>query len=235
MSENIDDLPEGGMGIKIMSELADELSYTRTPDCKNCLLIVKSYQQQGFNPSQDTQKRGVLEQLINFFLTRLNWLKYKRYRQQRCDTPLKKIHLQVNTELTAVNQVIDWYEQLKHLPISKTFLEQCLLMLVEGFTNALRHAHKDLPLETPIELEVIVFNERLEIRIWDYGQPFDLEEKLNTLRREFEEPYQLKVNYTRTFAKRNCLLRVAYLTAMQLFKKVKAHLLLLTAREQLNR
>ncbi len=235
MSENIEDLPEGGMGLKIMSQLADELNYTRTPDHRNCLFIRKTYHPQGFDPSQDIQKSGVLEQLINFFLTRLNWLKYKLYRQQWGDSPLKKIHLQVNTELTAVNQVIDWYEPLQHLPISKTFLDQCLLMLVEGFTNAIRHAHKDLPLETSSELEVIVFNERLEIRIWDYGQPFDLEEKLNTLPREFEEPYQLEVNYTRTFVKRNCLLRVAYLTAMQLFKKVKAHLLLLTAREQLNR
>ncbi len=235
MSENIEDLPEGGMGLKIMSQLADELNYTRTPDHRNCLFIRKTYHSQGFDPSQDIQKSGVLEQLINFFLTLLNWLKYKLYRQQWGESPLKKIHLQVNTELTAVNPVIDWYEQLQHLPISKTFLDQCLLMLVEGFTNALRHAHKDLPLETPIELEVIVFNERLEIRIWDYGQPFDLEEKLNTLSREFEEPYQLEVNYTRTFAKRNCLLSVAYLTAMQLFKKVNAHLFLLTAREQLNR
>jgi serine/threonine-protein kinase RsbW len=195
MSENIDNLPEGGMGIKIMSQLADELSYTRTPDHRNCLFIVKNYHPQGFDPAQDIQKSGVLDQLINFSLTRLNWLKYKRYRQQRCDTPLKKIHLQVNTEITAVNPVIDWYEQLEHLPISKTFLDQCLLMLVEGFTNAVRHAHKDLPWETPIELEVIVFNERLEIRIWDYGQPFVLEGKVNTLPCELEEPYQLEVNY----------------------------------------
>ncbi|MBD0302575.1 MAG: ATP-binding protein [Tolypothrix sp. T3-bin4] len=198
MSDSIDDRPEGGMGIKIMSQLANELSYTRTPDHRNCLFIRKTYPSQGFDPSQDIQKSGVLEQSINFFLTRLNWLKYKHYRQQRGDTPLKKIHLQVNTELTAVNQVIDWYEQLEYLPISKTLWHQCLLMLVEGFTNAVRHAHKDLPLETPIELEVIVFNERLEIRIWDYGQPFDLEEKLNTLPGEVERPYQLEVNYTRT-------------------------------------
>jgi serine/threonine-protein kinase RsbW len=39
-----------------------------------------------------------------------------------------------------------------------------------------------LPSETPIELEVTVFNDSLEMRIWDYGQPFDLEAKLSELR-----------------------------------------------------
>jgi serine/threonine-protein kinase RsbW len=52
MSNNIDDLPESGRGIKIMSHLADQLSYTRTPEHKNCLFIVKNYEQQGLNQSQ---------------------------------------------------------------------------------------------------------------------------------------------------------------------------------------
>jgi anti-sigma regulatory factor (Ser/Thr protein kinase) len=32
---------------------------------------------------------------------------------------------------------------------------------------------KICPEETPIELEITVFNERLEIEIWDWGKPFD--------------------------------------------------------------
>jgi serine/threonine-protein kinase RsbW len=50
--------------------------------------------------------------------------------------------------------------------------------VIEGFTNAVRHAHKNLPRETPIELEITVFNERLEIKIWDSGKPFDFKAKL---------------------------------------------------------
>jgi serine/threonine-protein kinase RsbW len=50
--------------------------------------------------------------------------------------------------------------------------------VVEGFTNAVRHAHKNLPIETPIELEITVFNERVEIKIWDGGKPFDFKAKL---------------------------------------------------------
>jgi serine/threonine-protein kinase RsbW len=48
----------------------------------------------------------------------------------------------------------------------------------EAFTNLVHHAHKNLPRETPIELEITVFNERLEIKIWDRGEPFDFQAKL---------------------------------------------------------
>jgi len=48
----------------------------------------------------------------------------------------------------------------------------------EAFTNAVRHAHKNLPRETLFELEITVFNERLEIKIWDWGEPFDFPAKL---------------------------------------------------------
>ena len=61
------------------------------------------------------------------------------------------------------------------------------LAVAEGFTNAVRHAHKGLPLETPIKLEVTVFNERLEIKIWDYGQPFDLEARVKEFRQVNEK------------------------------------------------
>jgi serine/threonine-protein kinase RsbW len=48
----------------------------------------------------------------------------------------------------------------------------------EAFTNAVRHAHKNLPRETRIDLEITVFNARLEIKIWDWGELFDLQAKL---------------------------------------------------------
>jgi serine/threonine-protein kinase RsbW len=48
----------------------------------------------------------------------------------------------------------------------------------EALTNAVRHAHKNRPLETPIELEITVFNEGREIKNWDGGEPFDFQAKL---------------------------------------------------------
>jgi serine/threonine-protein kinase RsbW len=225
MSKNIDELPEGGMGIKVMSKVADELSYTRTSGETNCLSMVKNYEQQSLDQSHWLQKGNPLEWLIDLF-NHLNWFKDKHSRQQLCDTPLQKFHLQVNTDIQAVEQVLDWFEPLKNLPIPQEVFWQCQLALIEGFTNVVRHAHQSLPLETPIELEVTVFNGSLDIRIWDYGQPFDLEAKLRELKeidqegvlseggRGIEIMFKLadRVSYTRTSDERNCLVMVKRLS-----------------------
>jgi serine/threonine-protein kinase RsbW len=91
---------------------------------------------------------------------------------------IQKFSLHLNTDIKAVAQVLGWLEQLDPLPIPEAVLHQCKLAVVEGFTNAVRHAHKNLPRETPIDLELTVFNERLEIKIWDRGKPFDFQAKL---------------------------------------------------------
>ncbi len=155
---DIENLPEGGMGIKIMSRLADELSYTRTFELKNCLSIIKKY------------KEPTLEQ------------------SQSYKNPLQKLHLQVKTDLKELERVLQELNQLNHLLVPRTVLVQIQLILAEGFTNAVRHAHKDFPVETPIEIEVMIFHERLEIRIWDYGHPFDLEAKLCELQATDKNP-----------------------------------------------
>ena len=77
-----------------------------------------------------------------------------------------------------MTEVLEWIEQLEYLPIPEAVLQQCKLVAIEGFTNAVRHAHKTLPSDTPIELAIAVFADRLEIEIWDWGQPFDLKAKL---------------------------------------------------------
>jgi serine/threonine-protein kinase RsbW len=48
----------------------------------------------------------------------------------------------------------------------------------EAFTNAVSHDRKNQPRETRTELEITVFNKRLEIKIWDWGEPFDFKAKL---------------------------------------------------------
>lgn len=189
MFKNIDELSEGGRGLKIMLHITDELSYTRSSEQQNCLTIVKNYTREDLSQSPDIPKGSVLKGLSDFF-NRLNRFKNKHQQQQSCDTLLQTIVLQVNTELIAVNQVLNWYKQLEELPIPRSVIWESKLALVEGFTNAVRHAHKNLPSETPIELEVKVFNERLEIRILDYGKPFDLEAKLSELREIEPEPFQ---------------------------------------------
>jgi len=102
----------------------------------------------------------------------------------------KKIYLQVNTDLKASPQVLTWFEQINQPPIlDKQIWWQCQTLIIEGFTNIVEHAHKNLPLETPIEIEAVRLDEYIEIRIWSQGEPFDLEKKLRQTS-EFEENEQ---------------------------------------------
>ncbi|MEG4555140.1 ATP-binding protein [Microcoleus sp. F6_B6] len=180
MRDNIDEIPSGGIGIKIIGKIADELSYTRTSDGRNCLFIVKYYHQPGLVPSLHSIEDGFLKRasdvLTSFYL---GFHKQRVPQSEPISNQLvQKINLQINTDIKAVAQVLSWVEQLDPLPIPLAVLHQCKLAAIEGFTNAVRHAHKNLPLETPIELEIMVFNEHLEVKIWDWGEPFDFQAKL---------------------------------------------------------
>ncbi|NEQ36533.1 MAG: ATP-binding protein [Okeania sp. SIO3I5] len=128
----------------------------------------------------------------------------------------RKADLQVHSDLGENDKVLAWFEHLHQAPIPKTVWIQCELAVAEGFTNATRHAHKYLPRETPIDIEVTMYTDYLEIRIWDYGQPFDLKEWLKVQ----PEPDMFdpggrgirimcaiadNISYTHTSDNRNCL------------------------------
>ena len=88
---------------------------------------------------------------------------------------LKKINFQVLGNLQALDEVLSKFEELNHPQISQNDWLQCQLALAEGFTNAVRHAHKNLPSDVPIEIELSLTTETIEIRIWDRGPFFDLD------------------------------------------------------------
>ncbi|BAZ31932.1 putative anti-sigma regulatory factor serine/threonine protein kinase [Cylindrospermum sp. NIES-4074] len=133
-------------------------------------------------------------------------------------------HLTVQSELKLLNQVQQWFEQfcLRHLAQlgwSESQLYRLNLALAEGFTNAVRHAHRALPPETTIEIEVSLWNDRLEMRIWDYGKPFNpdaiAEPEPGTLQVGGYGWFLLRrladhVVYERGADSRNCLLIVKY-------------------------
>ncbi|HBE21616.1 MAG TPA: anti-sigma regulatory factor [Cyanobacteria bacterium UBA11149] len=133
--------------------------------------------------------------------------------------PLKQSHLQVTTDLNAVAEVLQWFEKLILPQLPDRFWRACQLALVEGFTNAVRHAHRDLPKTTPIELELKVFPQSMEMRIWDRGKPFDLLNKLQSLLGEQDkDPFREngrglifmskstdELSYERLSDNRNCL------------------------------
>jgi len=91
---------------------------------------------------------------------------------------LERDRLTVSSYLEELASVQQWFRALisrlaeKNPWIDDQF-DQLNLALAEGFTNAVRHAHADLPSDTPIEIELVLQPERIEICIFDQGAPFD--------------------------------------------------------------
>lgn len=124
------------------------------------------------------------------------------------------------TDLKALDQVLTWFDQFNQGSIPKKVWIQCQLALAEGFTNAVRHAHKNLTPNVPIDIEVTLFPQALELRVWDQGPPFDLEKRFQELEKTVEDltgggrgiailqKIADKLSYTRTSDNRNCLLMV---------------------------
>jgi serine/threonine-protein kinase RsbW len=139
-------------------------------------------------------------------------------------TTVQQDHLTVKSDLKLQNQVQQWFENfaLQYLAQrgwSESQLYRLNLALAEGFTNAVRHAHRTLPPETNIEIELSLWVDRLEIRIWDYGKPFDPDQipepKPGTLQDHGYGWFLIRrvadhVVYERNSDNRNCLLIVKY-------------------------
>ncbi|MEG4167336.1 MULTISPECIES: ATP-binding protein [unclassified Microcoleus] len=165
-----------------MWQIADEISYTRTLDNRNCLSLSKSYEVEGRNRSQNIiKKASVLDGLMNLLNT-WDWQSEKQQEEELHETCIQHISLQVPTDVNALSQVLLWFEQLKDLSLPNELCWKFQLALAEGFTNAVRHAHKNLPVETPVQLEIRVFNGRLELKVWDCGPCFDFDAKLKEIR-----------------------------------------------------
>lgn len=105
---------------------------------------------------------------------------------------IKQYHLQVKTELEALKEVLQWFEGLVFPHVPQKMGWQCEVALVEAFTNAVRHAHQNLPENTPIDLEVELLPNFLEMRIWDKGKSFDLEAKLRKSELEANTPESME-------------------------------------------
>jgi serine/threonine-protein kinase RsbW len=99
---------------------------------------------------------------------------------------LRLERLKVKSDLTVQAQVQEWFEQFCLNYISQKYSSdrrfyRLNLALAEGFSNAVRHAHQELPSDTIIEIELAINDKHIEIRIWDQGKPFNpdvLEEPL---------------------------------------------------------
>jgi cellulose synthase (UDP-forming) len=87
--------------------------------------------------------------------------------------------LQVNTEEKNLISVLSWFDTLYQDSIPKDVWFGCQTLLAEAFANAVKHAHKQLPVDTIIKIEVVLCSEAIYFRIWDCGPSFDFESYLN--------------------------------------------------------
>lgn len=130
----------------------------------------------------------------------------------------RKNNLQVKTDLNALAEILSWFAQLYEPQIPRQIWLRCELALAEGFTNAVRHAHKDKSKDVPIDVEVTIADDTIEMRIWDGGAGFDLKQHLENIPKSEDNQtgggrgLQLiqkttdDFSYTRTVDNRNCLL-----------------------------
>ncbi|XFA73949.1 ATP-binding protein [Thermosynechococcaceae cyanobacterium Okahandja] len=90
------------------------------------------------------------------------------------------VSLTLGSDLNQLEVLLEWFNRYRPplLPLEEWLKLE--LALAEGFTNAVRHAHRDRPKETPIRVELSLAETMIELKIWDQGPGFDL---LSHLRR----------------------------------------------------
>ena len=95
---------------------------------------------------------------------------------------LQHHHIQVNSDIYALAKLQEWFQGFQKI-LPRPVWMQCNLVLVEVFTNVVSYAHAEMPEDTPIDIDLLVHPSRrfLELRIWDHGQPFDLEAEIERL------------------------------------------------------
>ena len=91
---------------------------------------------------------------------------------------LRYEHLVIDSKLETLFKVHDWLKAVcGSLEPDAAWVKQCFARLniavVEGVSNAMRHAHATLPPETPIAIDISLEGDRIDILIWDQGGPFD--------------------------------------------------------------
>lgn len=134
-------------------------------------------------------------------------------------------HLQVSSDLKNLSHVLDWLNQIDHVCLPELDWLRCQIALAEGFTNAARHAHRALPIETPIDIEVNIHPDCVELYVWDHGPSFDIQQKLSALPQQADQESDRgrglliikqvadQLHYRQVEEAKNYLLMVKYVSA----------------------
>jgi serine/threonine-protein kinase RsbW len=90
----------------------------------------------------------------------------------------------VPSHLDGVGEVLARFERLRSPQISDSLWVEGQTALMEGFSNAVRHAHRDLTPPPPVAIDLSRSSAELRIQIDDHGPGYDMEEAWRRLDRE---------------------------------------------------
>lgn len=103
---------------------------------------------------------------------------------------LVRSHLQVSTDLLFLEEVLEWFDRITTPFLAPDLNYECKIAITEGFTNVVRHAHQELSQQTPIDIQVEIYSQLIEIKLWDFGKYFDLQKTLHLILNEKIEPLE---------------------------------------------
>ncbi|MDJ0796074.1 MAG: glycosyltransferase family 2 protein [Calothrix sp. MO_167.B12] len=148
---------------------------------------------------------------------RLEELKNLLPEVSQADQFLQSYQLQVTSNVSELTSVLSWFDKLNHDLIPNDIWLALKTVLAEGFDNARDHAHKELPPETPIDIEVVIFSQSMQINICDRGPGWHWEKHLINMPDEINEDAERgrgifimqqvadSINYKTLPDNRNCL------------------------------
>ncbi len=87
--------------------------------------------------------------------------------------------LTVDSTSSSLEKAINWFETLQKPFIPRQVWLECQTILGEAFDNVIVHAHKKLPKDTPIDIEVIISTKLIMLKIWDFGAGFNINRQKN--------------------------------------------------------
>ncbi|MCP9799557.1 ATP-binding protein [Synechococcus sp. RedBA-s] len=99
-------------------------------------------------------------------------------------SPIHRESFLVPSQLDGVGEVLARFERLRSAQINDSLWVEGQTALMEGFSNAVRHAHRDLSPPPPVAIDLSRSSVELRIQIDDHGPGYDMEEAWRRLDRE---------------------------------------------------
>lgn len=91
-----------------------------------------------------------------------------------CSPPEQPAEASFPSRLDSVALLLDWFEQRRPPGVDPLLWVQAQTALVEGFSNAVRHAHARLDPPPAVGVCLELTPQHLQVRLRDYGPPFDI-------------------------------------------------------------